>query len=91
MKIALRSVPKQPRTFDLDVAKRDIQCNVANARIWAFEDECARLGEMVHGEPVDRIQMIDFLQSVAEANGLVRAHGDGLIQLMIVTGLRGGK
>lgn len=73
----------------LEAVKRDAQCNIANARLRAFEDECYRIGEAIHGTTDRRIEIIDFLQNVAEANGLIRAHGEGLIHLMIVAGLRG--
>jgi hypothetical protein len=72
----------------LEAVKRDVQRNIANARLRAFEDACFSVGE-VQGVGDRRIEIIDFLQNVAEANGLIRAHGEGLIHLMIVAGLRG--
>ena len=73
----------------VNAAIRDARRNVANARWHAFEDECFRIGELVYVLPVDRILMIDMLQDIAEANGLIRAHGVGLVQSVIVAGLRG--
>ena len=75
---------------NVTAAIRDARRNVANARWHAFEDECFRIGELVYVLPVDRIVMIDMLQDIAEANGLIRAHGVGLVQSVIVAGLRGG-
>ena len=74
---------------DFNAAKQDAQRNIANARIWAFEDESARLGAMLAFAPERQTEICDFLYSVAEANGLVIAHGDGLIHKIIVAGLRG--
>ncbi|QDM27517.1 hypothetical protein FNL56_16350 [Tardiphaga sp. vice304] len=75
---------------DFNAAKQDAQRNIANARIWAFEDECKRLGAMLAYERTRQTEICDFLYTVAEANGLVIAHGDGLIHKMIVAGLEGG-
>lgn len=75
---------------DFNAAKQDAQRNIACARIWAFEDECLRLGRMVAHAPKRKTEICDWLQALAEANGLVRAYGELLIHRMIVTGLTGG-
>lgn len=82
--------PSSPFLPEVIGAIRDARRNVANARMAVFEDECFRIGEMVRVLPINRILLIDALQDIAVANGLVHAHGEGLVQLMIVAGLRGG-
>jgi hypothetical protein len=76
---------------DITAAMRTARISVANARIWAFEDECVSLGAIVHGDPVRRREITDFLVDLATANGLVRVHGIGLIEQMIYRGLRAGQ
>ena len=75
---------------EMIAAMRDARRNVANARMWAFEDECFRLGEVARSHPTDRVVLLDFLIDVATANGLIIVHGSGLIELMAVAGLKAG-
>ena len=66
----------------------DAQRNIATARLRAFEDECFLMGEIARR--YDQVPAVsDLLYRVAEANGLVIAHGDGLIHMMMVAGMRG--
>jgi hypothetical protein len=74
----------------IEAAKIDAQRNVALARLRAFEDECFLLGELACRYDC-KPDISDFLYRVAEANGLAVAHGDGLIHMIMVAGLRGGE
>ncbi|MDB5627835.1 MAG: hypothetical protein JWQ51_175 [Tardiphaga sp.] len=85
---ALRSVPKPEP--DLNAAMHDARIIVANARIWAFEDECIRLGQMLKHAPARRQEVFDFLQELAVSHGLVRTLGETLIHSMMVAGAEGG-
>ena len=62
----------------------DARCEVAIAKLAAFErlafDLPAELPDQWHE------RAIDALQEIAEANGLVRIHGQDLIQEILATG-----
>lgn len=75
---------------DITAAMRLARINVALARLRAFEDECFRLGELIYDDAVRRREIVDFLEDLATANGLIAVEGPGLIHNMIAAGVRGG-
>ncbi|WNV10179.1 hypothetical protein [Tardiphaga sp. 709] len=74
---------------DITSAMRLARSNVANARLWAFEDEAFRMASIIYDDPARRRCIVDFLEDLATANGLVRCEGPGLIQRIICAALRG--
>ena len=76
---------------DLQAAFRLAQSNVANARWWSYEDECFRLAAIIHGDAVRKSAIIEFMHDLAAANGLIAAHGEGLVHQVICAALREGE
>lgn len=74
---------------DLPAAFRAAQCNVANARWMAYQDECFRVAALIHGDDARKRAVVEFMEELAVANGLVFAHGEGLVHQVICAALRG--
>lgn len=85
--MSIATLPKLPDP--VEQAMIEGQRNVALARLRAFEDESFLLGELACRYDC-KPAVADFLYRVAEANGLVCAHGDGLIHTIMAASLRGG-
>jgi hypothetical protein len=79
------NAPK-PEAINLTALRLDARQAVATAKIAEF-DQSYRLGHVIATGLLDRKNAADLLLCVAESNGLVREHGDDLIQSIIVNGL----
>ena len=74
--------------INLTALRHDVQRAVATAKIVEFENQAHRLGDVLRAGLLGRAATSDLLIDVATANGLVREHGDDLIQSTISEGLR---
>lgn len=69
----------------------DVKRTIATAKIAEFENQCYRLGDIVRIKLLSRPIAADILRDAAVSNGLVREHGDQVIQAILAEGLgRGG-
>jgi hypothetical protein len=73
--------------INLTALRVDVRQAVAIAKIAEFENQAYRLGNVIASDLLDKKNAADLLLSVAESNGLVREHGDDIIQSIIVSGL----
>lgn len=73
---------------DLPAAFRLAQSNVANARWWSYQDECFRLAAIIRGDDARKRAIVEFMHDLATSNGLVVAHGEGIIHQVISAALR---
>ena len=74
---------------DIESAMRLARSNVANARWWTYQDECFRLASIIYDDAARRRCVVDFLEDLATANGLIAAHGEGIVHQVICAALRG--
>jgi hypothetical protein len=65
----------------------DVRRCMATAKLAELGRQSCRLGEYVWSNFLPRQKASDLLYDVALSNGLVRTHGDGLIQSVIAGGL----
>ena len=75
--------------INLTALRLHVRQAVAVAKIAEFENQAYYLGHLVSGGLLGRTPAADLLVCVAESNGLVREHGDDLIQSIIVSGIEG--
>jgi hypothetical protein len=80
-------ISEQIDVINLIALRHDVQRAVAMAKIVEFENQAHRLGDVLRTGLLGRAAS-DLLIDVATANGLVREHGDDLIQSIISEGLR---
>jgi hypothetical protein len=73
--------------INLTALRLDVWQAVAISKIAEFENQAYRLGSVIVTGLLDRASAADLLLNVAESNGLVREHGDDLIQSIIANGL----
>jgi hypothetical protein len=59
---------------------QEAQRAVANAKLNEFRRQCQRLATLVRCGSLDKARAIDCLADIADANGLVVAHGEALIR-----------
>lgn len=89
--------PAPPITVNNDLSKLDVlilpalrldvQRAVATAKIAEFENQSYRLGYIIATGFLDRAAVADLLLKIATAHGLVREHGDDVLQSIIANGL----
>jgi hypothetical protein len=72
---------------DIGALLRDVRRTIATAKICEFENQAYRLGDFVAVKLLTRAAAADVLSDAAVGNGLVREHGDDLIQEIIARGL----
>lgn len=73
---------------DLQELERDVRRMIATAKIAEFEAQACRLGEYVRVQLIPAERASSLLYDAALANGLVREHGDDVIQALMAEGLR---
>jgi hypothetical protein len=81
----------QPSQLDdalnLTALRIEVRRAVAIAGIREFENQAYRVGNVIATGLLERNKAADLLLDVAQGNGLVRTHGDDIIQSIIADGL----
>jgi hypothetical protein len=73
--------------INLQALRLDVREAVAVAKIAEFENQAYRLGHIVATGLLTRVAAADLLLDIATAHGLVREHGDDIIQSIIANGM----
>jgi hypothetical protein len=81
---------KPTQAINLTALQLDVRNAIATAKIAEFENQSFRLGHVIATGLLNRNAAADLLLDVATSNGLVREHGDDLIQKIMAEGLNGG-
>jgi hypothetical protein len=75
---------------NIQLVLQDVKRTIATAKIAEFENQAYRLGEIVKVKLLNPPMAADILLDVAVSNGLVREHGDDVIQGIMADGLNCG-
>jgi hypothetical protein len=74
---------------NVDELLRDVKRCIALAKITEFENQAFRLGDFVNVKLLPAAKASEILYDAALANGLVREHGDEIIQSIMAAGMKG--
>jgi hypothetical protein len=74
---------------DVHAVLIDVRRTIATAKIAEFENQCYRLGDIIKTKLLSRPVAADILLDAAVSNGLVREHGEAVIQEIMAEGLGG--
>jgi hypothetical protein len=83
----LRLQPEITDVADWDMLQADVAVHVANAPLFAFQDQCYRLGEMVRLGVLPRARAADILQTAAHYNSLPFEYGRDRVQALMAEGI----
>ena len=75
---------------DISALLLDVKRAIATAKMVEFESQTYRVGDIVFIRLLDRATAGDVLLDAAVSNGLVKEHGDEIIQAIIAQGLASG-
>ena len=75
---------------NIQLVLQDVRRMIATAKIAEFENQACRLGEIVKLKLLSPPIAADILLDAAVSNGLIREHGDDVIQLIMADGLNCG-